>query len=103
MCGIGVCSRPCTAVVEISGAAIVRIGQEIVYAAARLSIWAEGGLPENSRKAVGSRQMTVVPRPAAESIVTAPPCRSMRLLTSDRPSPAPDRGVPRSNFLNIRA
>ena len=36
-------------------------GQEFVYAASRLSIWPELGMPANSRRATGSRQVTVVP------------------------------------------
>ena len=33
--------------------------------------------------------LRLVPRSALDSIVTLPPCNSTRLLTSDRPSPAP--------------
>ena len=56
-----------------------------------------------SRWGTGSRQMIRVPRPGAESIATVPPCSSIRLLTSDRPRPAPDCRAPRSNLSNTRA
>ena len=65
MCAIGVCSRPCSAVVEIGFSRMAPLShesdQDAVYAAARLSILVEGGMPANSCKPVGSRQVTVVP------------------------------------------
>ena len=47
--------------------------------------------PENrpAPRPMGSRQITRVPRPNADSISTLPPCNSIRLLTRDRPSPEP--------------
>ena len=71
MCGVGVC---CAALIGGRRDQLHRGRRRyrtnrvktFVYAAARLSIWAEGGMPANSRKAVGSRQVMVVPRPAAE-------------------------------------
>src|SRR5262249_38703293 len=37
----------------------------------------------------GNTQVTVVPRPTAESIVTVPPCNSTKERTIERPSPVP--------------
>src|SRR5215475_6437152 len=37
----------------------------------------------------GNTQVTVVPRPTAESSVTVPPCSSTKERTSDRPRPVP--------------
>ena len=37
----------------------------------------------------GKTQVTVVPRPTAESSFTVPPCSSTKERTSDRPSPVP--------------
>src|SRR6185437_2089439 len=37
----------------------------------------------------GSNSVTRVPRPGAESSVTAPPCSSAKLLTMESPSPSP--------------
>ena len=48
----------------------------------------------------------VVPAVGFDSIDTEPPCSSMRLLTNDRPRPAPDSracGLPRSNFSKTRS
>src|SRR5258707_10179193 len=57
-----------------------------------------GALPSARATAwPGSRHEIIVPRPGVESIVTLPPCSSTRLLTNDRPSPAPDSRVDRKS------
>ena len=49
---------------------------------------------------VGKVQVTVVPWPTAESIVTEPPCSSTKERTSDRPRPGPRCCEPRGSVSN---
>ena len=54
----------------------------------------------------GKTQVTVVPRPTAESSFTVPPCSSTKERTIDRPSPAPRCSEPSawlSNRSNTRS
>ena len=103
MCGLADARPSRSAVAKIRLRRVATLshesGQEFVYAASRLAMGSEGATPADFLGAAGIRHIMVVPLPAADSIVTVPPCSSIRLLTSDRPSPAPDRGVPGSNFL----